>query len=157
MTITITRPAPAAAPAPRIHPDTPLYAAVNVAGRLSITDTDTGVCDAASLARRTGGGAVHRIALADGITAWLDGDEQDGSGEVNWAATQMCTALCDTIFTGPHDAPFVCGLVLFVAATADHAVGLSDGQLARLIDAHAAAEHPDADPAEVPSTADLGW
>ncbi len=157
MTITITRPALTAAPTRRIRPDTSLSVAVNVAGRLSMVDSDTGVCDAASLARRTGGGSVHRIALADGITACLDGDDQDGTGELNWAATQMCATLCDTTFTGPHDAPFLCGPVLFTAAAADHAVGLSDGQLARLIDAHAAAEHPDADPADVPFSADLGW
>ncbi len=154
MTITMTRPAPTAvAPVPA-DTDACLYVAVNLSGGLSIVDTLHSIGDGAALARRTVGGVVHHVALGGGITAWLDGDDQDGSGDLNWAATQMCTALCDTGFTGPNDAPFVCGPVLFTATAAGAAVGLSDAQLARVIDAHAAVEHPDADLPGVPAAQD---
>jgi hypothetical protein len=154
MTITMTRPAPTTAVALPADPHPILCIAVNLSGRLSIMDTGPDTHTGAALARRTVNGTVHRIALADGITAWLDGDDQDGTGELNWAATHMCAALTGATFNGPGDAPFVCGPVLFTATSAGEADGLSDTQLARLIDAHAAAEHPDADPLELPSAQD---
>ena len=102
---------------------------------------------AAALARRSIGGIVYRVPLTAGITAWLDGDDQDGTGELNWAATQMCATLATTAsgFTGPHDLPFVCGPVLFTTSAPDATIGLSDQQVALLTDAHAAVEHPDTD------------
>jgi hypothetical protein len=159
MTIIIAPPTPTktAAPTTRTQPDTSTCIAVNLAGRLSIVDGTLGIRDGTGLVRRSGSGTVHRIDLADGITAWADGDDQDGTGEVNWAATQMCAALCDTAFAGPYDAPFVCGPVLFTATSSSGPVGLSAVQLARLLDAHEAAERPDAEPADPPSSVDFGW
>ncbi len=154
MTITMTRPAPTAVAAVPADTVACLCVAVNLSGRLSILETSRGTRHGVALARRTVGGVVHRVALGEGIIAWLDGDDQDGSGELNWTATQMCTALSDAGFTGPSDAPFVCGPVLFTATAAGAAVGLSDAQLARVIDAHAAAEHPDTDLPGVPAAQD---
>jgi hypothetical protein len=158
MTITIAPPAPtpAATPTPA-QPDTRTCIAVHLTGRLSIMEGSFGVGGSAGLAGRSASGTVYRIDLADGITAWLDGDDQDGAGEPNWAATQMCEALCDTAFAGPHDAPFVCGPVLFTATSPGGPAGLAAVQLARLLDAHAAAEHPDAEPTDVSSTMDFDW
>jgi len=83
--------------------DAGCYVTVNPNGRLSIMDTTGHAATAEALARRSTGGTVHRVALTAGITAWLDGDDQDGSGELNWAATQMCAALAAGVFTGPDD------------------------------------------------------
>jgi hypothetical protein len=151
MTITMTRPPATAAATLPGGPDTSRCVTVNPTGRLSIMDSTRGATDGLALARRTAGGIVHRIALSDGITAWLDGDDQDGGGELNWAATHMCAALAATTFTGPDDIPFVCGPVLF---TAGYATGLSDTQVTRLVDAHAAVENPDAEPIDLPGTQD---
>jgi hypothetical protein len=143
MTITMTRPSPTAAPAvPTTAPS--LYLTVNLTGRLSTVDRQTGA-DGAALARRTTGGTVHRVSLASGITAWLDGEEQNGSGELNWVATHMLAALCSTAFTCGDDAPFVCGPVVFTATAVGEPVGLSDAQVVALIDAHAAVDQFDAD------------
>jgi len=87
--------------------------------------------------RRTRTGITYRVDLDGGITCWLDGDHR--GGDLNWIATQMCTALSGGRFTGPDDAPFVCGLVLFTATGAAGPVGLSEEQLRRVVDAHAAA------------------
>ncbi len=147
MTITMTR--PTAVPHPNRPADTDrgCYVTVNPNNRLSIMDIQGVGATAAALARRSIGGTVHRIGLGAGITAWLDGDDQDGSGELNWAATAICTALAGGVFTGPNGLPFVCGPVLFTSATGDPA-GLSDRQVALLVDAHAAAEYPDTEPAD---------
>jgi hypothetical protein len=149
MTITMTR--PTAAPTTTRPADTDgCYLTVNPNGRLSIMDTACGSATAAALARRSIGGTVHRVRLTAGITAWLDGDDQDGGGELNWAATHMCTALAAGVFTGPADLPFVCGPALFTATATDGTPGLSDRQVALLVDAHAAVEHPDTEPADTP-------
>jgi hypothetical protein len=153
MTITMTRPTTVTA-TPPAQPDASLYLTVNPNGRLSIMDTSRAAITVAALARRTIGATVHRVALAGDITAWLDGDDQDGSGELNWAATHMCAALAGTAFTGPDDIPFVCGPVLFTSTATGDPVGLSDRQLARLIDAHAAVEHPDTDPLDLADAQD---
>ncbi|GAA0911522.1 hypothetical protein [Virgisporangium aurantiacum] len=111
-----------------VHGDLLLPAAVNNA-------------TATAMRRRTQSGTAYRIDLGGGITCWLDADQQDGSGELNWAATQMCTALSDGTFAGPEDAPFVCGPALFTGTTAygpqTHPVALSDEQLRRIVDVHA--------------------
>jgi hypothetical protein len=155
MTITMTRPTAAATTATAsADPDTSLSVTVNPNGRLSILDISRGATTVAALARRTIGATVHRVALTDNITACLNGDDQDGSGELNWAATHMCAALAGTAFTGPDDIPFVCGPVLFTTTVTGEPVGLSDRQLARLVDAHAVVEHPDTDPLDLPDAQD---
>ena len=149
MTITTTRPTAARTATYLADTGAGCYVTVNPNNRLSIMDTTDAGTTAGALARRSLGGAVYRVALGAGITAWLDGDDQDGSGELNWAATGICTALAGGVFTGPHGLPFVCGPALFTAATGD-LCGLSDRQVALLVDMHAAVEHPDTDPAEAP-------
>lgn len=63
-----------------------------------------------------------------------------------------CATSCPRgTFTGPDDAPFVCGLVLFTAARTTGTttgpttglVGLSEQQPRRVVDAHAAASTDD--------------
>jgi len=149
MTITLSRPTATTAARPA-DTDARCYVTVNPNGRLSIMDTTGHAATAEALARRSTGGTVHRVALTAGITAWLDGDDQDGSGELNWAATQMCAALAAGVFTGPDDLPFVCGQALFTASATDDTAGLSDRQMALLVDAHATVEHPDTDPTDIP-------
>ena len=156
MTITMTRPtaattATATAPA---DTDRGFYVTVNPNDRLSIVDTNDGVLTAATLARRSIGGTVHRVTLREGITAWLDGDDQHGGGELNWAATQMCAALAATVFTGPDDVPFVCGPALFTTSAVGEPVGLSERQVALLVEAHAEVEHPDTDPVDLADAPD---
>jgi hypothetical protein len=149
MTITMTRPTVARTTIRPADTEAGCYLTVNPNNRLSIIDTSGGGTTATALARRSIGGTVHRVALSAGITAWLDGDDQDGAGELNWAATQMCAALAAGVFTGPADLPFVCGPALFTASTATgDPVGLSDEQVALLVDAHAAVNHPDTDPVD---------
>jgi len=137
---TCRRPAPAAAPPPGR-----CYAAVSLSGRLCLLHAPADATTRAALGRRTATGTVYRIDLDGGITAWLDGDHQDGSGELNWAATQICAALSGDAFTDPWDAPFVCGPVLFTGTdpagtNTTHPLGLCDAQLAHIIAAHAAAQ-----------------
>jgi hypothetical protein len=141
MTITVTTPAPApvaagTGPVPRAvrTPDAGCVA-VSLSGRLRLSSTDTAAGPAA-MNRRTRTGTIYRIDLDRGITCWLDGDHHDGSGELNWVATQICAELSGGTFTDPWDAPFVCGPVLF---TATGGVALSEEQLRRVADAHAAA------------------
>lgn len=143
-TMTLTKPTPApsapvptpAAGQPLVDPD--YIAAVSLGGalRLPTAPSDT---TATTVARRTRTGTTYRIDLGDGIVCWLDGDQTDGSGELNWVATQMCTLLSGGTFTGPDDAPFVCGLVLFTGTAANGPVALSERQLRRVVNAHAAA------------------
>jgi hypothetical protein len=119
------------------------YATVSQSGRLRVHTTRHDVAGLFPLARRTATGTAYRIPLDGGITCWLDGDHQDGSGEINIAASRICAALSRRPFTDPWDAPFVCGPVLFTGpsrAGAAAPVGLSDAQLARIADAHATAE-----------------
>jgi hypothetical protein len=149
MTMTTTGSAPAN-PAPSLAaftPDLGCFAAVNLSGRLSLPSPD----DAAGtgpMSRRTHTGTAYRIDLGGGIACWLDGDHQDGSGGLNWVATQMCTELSGGTFTDPWDAPFVCGPALFTATAAGGTgpAALSDEQLRRVVDAHAASAD---DPFEV--------
>lgn len=148
MTITMTRPTAAPTATRPANTDGGCYVTVNPNRRLSIMDTADAGATVAALARRTTGGTVHRVALSAGITAWLDGDDQDGGGELNWDATQMCTALAAGVFTGPHGLPFVCGPALFTASATGDTVGLSDRQVALLVEAHAAVEYPDTDPGD---------
>src|SRR5205085_9900690 len=84
------------------------YLTVNPNGRLSIVDAADAVPTAAVLARRSIGGTVHRVTLTAGITAWLHGDDHDGTGELNWAATQMGAALAATAAVGPDHIPIPC-------------------------------------------------
>lgn len=161
-TTTLTRPAPAA-PAPAAGqppPDLGCIAAVSIAGalRLAAAPRNTTVT---AMARRTRTGSTYRIDLDDGIVCWLDGDQSDGSGELNWVATQMCTTLSGGIFTGPDDAPFVCGLVLLTGTAASahgqRPVGLSERQLRRVVDAHAAASvDAGCDASHTDALADIG-
>jgi hypothetical protein len=146
-TLTLIRPAPAApvaasAPAATQPPaDLGYLATVSVRGELRLPAAASNAT-ATAMHRRTQTGATHRIDLGDGITCWLDGDQQDGSGELNWVATQMCAALSDGTFLGPDDAPFVCGPALFTGTSTAGPVALSDEQLRRIVDAHA--DHIDA-------------
>jgi hypothetical protein len=142
-TLTLTRPAPAAAPAPaqpsvEPHAGSGYVAVVSVGGglRLPVAANDA---TATAMNRRTQTGTTYRIDLGDGITCWLDGDQQDGSGDLNWVATQIGTELSGGTFAGPDDAPFVCGPALFTGTTGNSPGGLSERQLRRVVDAHAAA------------------
>jgi hypothetical protein len=150
-TLTLTRPAPAApvaasAPAVTQPPaDLGRFATVSVRGELRLPAAASNAT-ATAMCRRTRTGTTYRIDLGDGITCWLDGDQQDGSGELNWIATQMCTALSGGTFAGPDDAPFVCGPALFTGTSAAGPVALSDEQLRRIVDAHA--DHLDVQLAE---------
>jgi hypothetical protein len=146
MTITVTKPAPAPAataiatgPVSRavFTPDAGCVA-VSLSGRLRLPSTDI-AAGTAAMNRRTRTGTIYRIDLDRGITCWLDGDHHDGSGELNWVATQICAELSGGTFTDPWDAPFVCGPALFTATGATGPVALSEEQLRRVVDAHAAA------------------
>jgi hypothetical protein len=144
LTLPMTEQAPAVAlPTADRRPAEPgNIVAVSPSGRLRLpTATDL---SAVALHRRTGTGTIDRIDLGDNISCWLDGDQHDGSGEVNPVATAMCAALSGGAFRGPDDAPFVCGLVLFTGTRPVHRpgtgpVGLTDAQLRRIVDAHATA------------------
>lgn len=162
-TMTLTRPAPAipattAVPAVAPPPaDLGYLAAVSVRGDLRLP---AAASDATTTAmhRRTQTGTTYRIDLGDGITCWLDGDQQDGSGELNWVATAMCTALSGDAFTGPDDAPFVCGLALFTGTAGTGPIRLSERQLRRVVDAHAAAsadEPREREPSHLHALADI--
>jgi hypothetical protein len=154
MTITLIKPAPAADTPAAPQPSTELgcIATVSPSGRLRLPNAPSNQ-GAVAMSRRSRTGTTYRVGLGGGINCWLDGDDQDGNGELNWIATQMCTTLSGGAFTGPADAPFVCGLVLFTAtaATGFHGtglVGLSEDQLWRVVDAHATASNDDVgDPA----------
>jgi hypothetical protein len=150
-TLTLNRPTPArptavaptSAAAPAVtQPSVDLgyLATVSVRGELLLPAAANNAT-ATALQRRTRTGTAYRIDLGDGITCWLDGDQQDGSGELNWAATQMCTALSGGTFLGPEDVPFVCGPALFcgtsTASPQAGPVALSDDQLRRIVDVHA--------------------
>ena len=116
------------------------YATISVAGRLTVLDATTSATGGFPNRRRTATGAAYRINLDGGISCWLDGDHQDGSGQLNWAATQICTALSRRPFTDPWDAPFVCGPVLFTGTDPVLPGALTDAQLARLIDTYTSHE-----------------
>jgi hypothetical protein len=149
MTITLITPTPSAA-APysgalasagervcsgRFASEIGCVAVVAATGRLNLLEASNAVTPAA-MRRRTVTGLVHGIDLPAGITCWVDGDQQDGSGEPNDTATRMCLELSGGMFAGPDDAPFVCGPVLFTGSTGQR---LSDEQVARIIDARATA------------------
>jgi hypothetical protein len=140
MTITLTKPAPAgpAASDARHAPEPGCLAAVSLSGQLRLPPAGA-VASTSAMSRRTRTGTVYRVDLDGGITCWLDGDHQDGSGQLNWVATAMCATLSGGTFTDPWDAPFVCGPVLFTATATSGPVALSDEQLRRVVDAHAAA------------------
>jgi hypothetical protein len=118
---------------------------------------------ATAMNRRTQTGITYRIDLGDGITCWLDGDQQDGSGDLNWVATQICTELSGGTFAGPDDTPFVCGPALFTGTAFTSTLGtgaieLSERQLRRVVDAHAAAsadEPSKREPSYVHALADM--
>ena len=155
LSMTVTEPAPAAAlPTAEVRPAEPgCIVAVSPSGRLRLPATVD--VRAVAMHRRTGTGTIYRIDLGGNISCWLDGDEHDGSGEVNPIATAMCTALSCGAFLGPDDAPFVCGLVLFTGTRHIHRagtgpVGLTDAQLRRIVDAHATAS----DDLDAPAWAD---
>lgn len=162
-TLTLPRPAPVAThePAqPSVEPPagSGYFAVVSVSGGLRLP-TAANDATATSMHRRTQTGTTYRIDLGDGITCWLDGDQQDGSGQLNWVATQICTELSGGTFAGPHDAPFVCGPALFTgtAFTGTGAYGLSERRLRRVVDAHAAAtadESGELEPSQVHALAD---
>ena len=135
-------------PAHRTHQAGFCYATVHLSGRLTLTDAATG-SGLFPLGRRTTSGEVYRVALRAGITCWLDGDHLGHS--INPVATQMCLELSGGTFAGPDDAPFICGPVLFTGPTNGAGAGLSDRQLRRIVDAHAAAslgEQSDLEPAD---------
>jgi hypothetical protein len=162
-TMTLTRPTPAA-PAPAAVPaaaqppaDLGYLAVVSVPGGLRLPAA-ANTATATTLHRRTQTGTTYRLDLGDGITCWLDGDQQDGSGELNWVATGMCTALSGGMFAGPDDAPFVCGLALFTGTAGTGPIGLSERQMRRVVDAHAAAstdEPTEREPSHVHALADM--
>lgn len=143
MPITITRPAPTICPPAPAPADAGCYAAVNLSGRLRVLDAPAGGDGVFPIGRGTATGTVYRVDLDRGIACWLDSDHQHG--EINWMATQICSALSRQPFTDPWGAPFVCGPVLFTAAhrTGSAPGGLDDAQLGRIADAHADAEDPD--------------
>lgn len=124
------RPSRLAAPT-RPAPTGFCYVAVNLSGRLSVLD-GSGVFP---LGRRTCSGTVYPVELADGVVCWLDADHLGGS--INAVAGQICLDLSAGTFVGPDDAPFVCGPALFTGRTADRPTGLAEGQLRRILDAHA--------------------
>lgn len=126
------------------HPPAGLgyLATVSVRGRLLLPAAASDAT-AAALRRRTRTGTVYRMELGGGIICWLDGDQHDGGGQLNWVVTQMCTALSGGTFLGPEDAPFICGPALFTGTSAAGPVALSDEQLRRIVDAHA--DHIDID------------
>lgn len=135
----MTKPAPTTVQ-PSTSPSTMVgcIAAVSPSGRLRLPAAPSNT-SALALSRRTSTGTTYRIDLGAGISCWLDGDQADGSGELNWVATIMCAALSDGTFVGLDDAPFVCGLVLFTGTAANGPAALSEQQLRRIVDAHAAA------------------
>jgi hypothetical protein len=156
MTMIIGRSARTAAPSVALRgpQDTPApavagrcYAALSVAGRLTVLDAATSATGGFPNLRRTG--TAYRIDLDGGLSCWLDGEDQDGSGELNWAATHICTALSRQPFTDPWDAPFVCGPVLFTGTGTDRGWpgALTDTQLARLVDTYTSRD-PDPDDAD---------
>jgi hypothetical protein len=156
LTLPTTEPAPAVAvpTAERRLADRGCFVAVSPSGRLRLPPAAD--VSAISMHRRTGTGTVYRINLGDDISCWLDGDQHDGSGEANPIATAMCTALSSGAFLGPDDAPFVCALVLFTGTRHVHRTGtgpvaLTDGQLRRIVDAHATAS----DDLDAPAWIDL--
>lgn len=112
------------------------YVTVQLSGRLSIADAPTGRA-LFPLGRRSASGTAYPVALADGITCWLDGDHL--GRDINPVATAMCAELSGGTFVGPDDAPFACGPVLFTAGPTDTPAGLSDQQLRRIVDAHTTA------------------
>ena len=116
------------------------YAVISLSGRLSVLEPAAGTAEGFPAGRRTATGTVYRIDLDAGITCWLDGDHQDGSGELNPAATHACTALSERPFSDPWDAPFVCGPVVFTGTEDGRPVGLTDAQLARIVEAYPADE-----------------
>ena len=134
-------------PALAAHPAGVCYAIVNLNGRLSVMDAPDGGAELFPLGRRTTSGTVYRVDLGDDIACWLDGDHLGHC--INPVAAQLCAELSGGRFIGPDDAPFVCGPVLFVGA---NAVGLSDSQLRRIVDAHAVAS---TDEQYEPASADL--
>jgi hypothetical protein len=126
------------------HPPADLgyLATVSVRGELLLLLAAANTATATAMRRRTQTGTAYRIDLDGGVTCWLDGDQQDGSGELNWAATQMCIALSGGTFAGADDATFVCGPALFTGTSAAGPVALSDEQVRRVVDTHA--DHVDA-------------
>jgi hypothetical protein len=137
--MTVTKPAPADPVSRAVPtPDAGCVATVSLSGRLRLSSPDA-AAGTAAMNRRTRTGTIYHIDLDDAITCWLDGDHHDGSGELNWVATQICTELSGGTFTDPWDAPFVCGPVLFTATGTTDLVALSEQQLRRVVDAHAAA------------------
>ena len=162
MTTTLTLPTSVTVPAPAValstgdrRPAEPgSIVAIHPSGRLRLPATTD--LRAVAMHRRTGTGTIYRIDLDENISCWLDGDQHDGSGEVNPVATAMCAALSGGAFCGLDDAPFVCGLVLFtgtrhVRRTAGGPIALTDAQLRRIVDAHATAS----DDLDAPAWADL--
>jgi len=150
MTTTLTLPTTVTVPVPAVavstgdrRPAEPgSIVAIHPSGRLRLPATTD--LRAVAMHRRTGTGTIYRIDLDENISCWLDGDQHDGSGEVNPVATAMCAALSGGAFCGPDDAPFVCGLVLFTGThhrlgKATGPVTLTDTQLRSVVDAHAAA------------------
>lgn len=143
MTITLTKPTPVGpVPSAALAPDPGRFVAISLSGQLRLPSASA-TASAAAMNRRTRTGTVYRIDLDGGITCWLDGDHQDGSGELNWVATQMCATLSGGKFTDPWDAPFVCGPVLFTTTGATGPGPLSEQHLRRVVDAHAAASIDD--------------
>jgi hypothetical protein len=135
MTSTLYRPTPTGASGTALSGDPACIAEVTASGQLRLPAAPA---EPTMLGRRTRTGTTYRIRLSDGITCWLGGDHY--AGELNWPATQMCEQLSDGRFTGPDDAPFVCGPALFTCTDAEGApIALSEPQLRRLVDAHAAA------------------
>jgi hypothetical protein len=122
--------------------DTGWIAAVSPCGELRLPNPPDDA-DTIAMNRRTRTGTTYRIDLDGGISCWLDGDQQDGDGALNWIATQMCGVLSGGAFDGPDDAPFVCGLVLFTGTAAGNGLhgprGLSEAQLRHVVNAYATA------------------
>lgn len=142
----LTVPAP---PARRPRPAGFRYVTVQLSGRLSIADAPTGGV-LFPLGRRSASGTAYPVALGDGITCWLDGDQL--GRDINAVVTGMCVALSGGTFVGPDDAPFACGPVLFTGGPTGTPAGLLDRQLRCLVEAHTTAslaELADLDPADL--------
>jgi hypothetical protein len=142
MTSTVYQPTPTRTTGvATLAPEPACIVVVTPSGRLRLP-TAPAQADASVLPRRTRTGTTYRIELPGGIACWLDGDHY--AGELNWPATQMCQQLSHGSFTGPDDAPFVCGPVLFTGTGRDGVlIALSERQVRRVVEAYAAVDEPD--------------
>ncbi|MEJ3741804.1 hypothetical protein WEI85_00680 [Actinomycetes bacterium KLBMP 9797] len=126
------------------HPADFCYVTVSLSGRLSVIDAPDGGAGLFPLGRRNTTGRVYRVDLGGDIVCWLDGDHIGRT--VNPIATRICEALSIEELPAWWNRRFAFGQVIFTGASATGVpAGLSDEQLARIVDEHAHAnEHTDA-------------